>query len=675
MEETHGELSMAGLPHLLHRIYTEPDPAGVLDIIHGQAVRRFFFKNGVLVGATSNVVNEVIGRLLLEEKAITQADYERSLEVVVGEKKRHGEVLIGLGLLTGAELERRLHAQLRRRVWKVMGIAEGSYAYRRLDALPAWMKERPEEPAMLMLEGISHGFYPARRLQADLAPWLDKPVKAAVYTGRCLPEAFHLNLQETRFLRSFDGKKTLEEVIASSDLLRHRAEALSLCFIITGMVKGAKTEASGDAGAASAGQPPPHRPEIAPAALFNAELLFHQAKAALSRQDYACAIDLFREIAALNPHEAEYQAYLGWTVFNKNFKNGYEAGRILKDALARNPDVAAGWYFLGMIYLASGHIEAAEKSFQTARSKDRAMCEAVVEIKSIELRRKAGGLDGAVPGAGRVYMDWFGFLEDPFGMSIDQPSFFGSSGALPALGGAAGAIKRREGHILIQGEAGAGKTTLVLGLLRQLCGERVAAACILDPPADKAALLKAIAAEFGCAAPGEALKDCFAALAMAVERERLHDNHALIIIDRAEGLSDAGVELASELARHKDIQLVLLGDAGLARRLEGDRTRELAKRLSLRLTLGPFAPEETGRYIGKRISACRRSALAAAQPHGPSFTPGASALIHAASFGVPGRINRICGRALAEAARLEAAVVDEELAALAIKSGDAGAAG
>jgi len=233
-----GNLSKTGLPALLHLIYEKGDAAGILDVINEPAKKRFFFKNGMPVAASSNVLSEVLGRLLMAERIISQKDYETSLEVVLRHKRKHGEVLISMGLITSAELEKFLTLQLKRRLLKVFGWKQGEYKYIKAATLPPGMdRQQPLHPAPLILEGITLGFYPPSRAKEDLGKYLDTPVKFEETAGKYRPDDFNINLQEKRFLESFDGSRPLKEVLEASDLLRGRANALALSFIITGVMK------------------------------------------------------------------------------------------------------------------------------------------------------------------------------------------------------------------------------------------------------------------------------------------------------------------------------------------------------------------------------------------------------------------------------------------------------
>lgn len=667
MEETQGDLNKTSLLQLLHRIHTEPDPCGVLDVLQGQAQRHFYFKDGMLSAATSNVLNEVVGRLLLDDKIITKADYELSLGKAAAEKRRHGEVLISMGLITPADLGKFLSVQLQRRLWKAMGFIEANFVYRKAPCAPPGMTLEPAHPAYLILEGISHGFYPAQRLALDLKPLLDQPYKTAESTGRYRAADFRLNLQEIRFLRLFDGKRTIAEILETSDLLRHRAEALVLAFAITGIIKKTKAETAAppetmiEAVPIEALTTAPAPVEATPSDRFNAERLFMQAKAALAKKDYLAAVDLFKEISALNPQEAEYKAYLAWTVFNKNLKNAYEANSILKDALKMNPDIPAAWHFLGMIYLLSGYPDAADKALRMALSKDPLLLEARVEVKLLEFKRTVRPPDDF--SARRRYIDYFGYLEDPFGEPPEPRYFLDYPGVLAPLAAAIDAIGRREGHIIIQGMSGSGKTAAAFELLRRLSlsGNKVMCAFMLDPSKDKRILLRSINSEFLWAAQPATLKEDLLSLAMTVEHNRLHGGHTLIIIDNAHDLSDESLVLLGELGRHQYLQLLLLAAPAFTVRLKAPVLKELSARLTLRQTVAPLSRRDIPAYIEKRLSSAPRFGLAGVCASEVAFDEKAIARIHEMSGGTPALVNRLAARALTVVAGLDKSTVDAEI--------------
>ncbi len=651
MKEKLGNLAKTGLPELLHLIYEKGDAAGILDVINEPAKKRFFFKNGMPVAASSNILSEVLGRLLMSERIITQKDYETSLEVVLREKKKHGEVLISMGLITPQELERFLTLQLRRRLLKVFGWKQGEYRYTKAETLPAAMDRKPLHPAPLILEGITLGFYPPARAKEDLVRHLDAAFKIADVPGKYRPEDFNINLQEKRFLESFDGLKLLKEVLGASDLLRGRANSLALSFIITGVVKPAiplseekpaLEEWKGTAAAESSGSE-----------RLNAELLFMKAKTALREKDYKGAIGALKEITELNPAEGEYWAYLGWAVYNEDPSMIKEAEKIIKDAIDLNTELDSAWHFLGKLSLASGDDEWAEKSFRTALIKNPWALESLAELKRIEIKKSLG--EGPDSGARKKYMEAFAFLEDPFEEAPDLRYLEISPGRTNTLEAVVNDVKKKTGPLLLEGVEGAGKTTFCLELLKRLSGEKALCAYLLKPDRKEIRLMKAINSELGCMTDSSSIKDELLSLGMRLSQNRTQGGHTIIIIDEANQLAPGGVKLVQYLSRLKTLQIILAAGPYFSESLKSPEFQELDKKLSSRYSLNALTLEETKDYILKRLNAARRGPSSAF-----SVTGEALKVIFEESGGIPGEINRKSVLMLEKAAELNKTVLDIE---------------
>ena len=691
MQETRGNLSETGLPDILHKIYIEPDPFGVLDIARGQTLRHFFFKNGMLIAATSNVLNEVLGRLLVAEKVITQTEYELSLEKVISEKRRHGEVLISMGLLSDADLNNFLVSQFKRRLWKAMGLPDGEFAYRKIESVSPSMEQEPTHPAFLILEGLSHGFYPAQRLTNDLQPLLNASYLAATYTGRYQVADFDLNMQEKRFLKSFNGQTPLVQAINSSSLLHHRAQSLALTFIITGMIRLAKTEGATTQDAEisqkqpvaiespvldqapqptpsqeAPAQPPatfnePPQPAQAlagPNALFNAERLFLQAKPTLDKKDYPAAIELFKEISALNPKEAEYKAYLSWAQYNKDLNEALKAVDSLREILSISPDTPDAWHFLGNIYLASGFPEAAEKAFRMALSLNIRLLDTLSILKLQEYKKTARAPEDTP--ARHRYMEYYGFLEDPFAELPEARYFFSYAGATSVLDSITDTVKKQTGHILVQGAPGTGKTFTAFELIRRLSDEKIMAALLLNSIPEKRLLLKAINTEFKCYTAGS-LKDDLLNLTMAVEQNHLQGGHAIIIVDRAHELTDDCLLLLGEFMRHKYLQIIFFGLPTLTGRLYGPIFRELSSKLTVRLTIPAIAVTETPAYLEKRLNSVPKYVLSGANNVNAKFDENVAIRLHAMSGGTLKLLTRLAARSLTIAAAMGKTYIDKDV--------------
>lgn len=658
MKENQGNLARVGMPRLLHLIYNKGDSAAVLDIVREPIKKRFFFQNGRPVFATSNILNEVLGRLLMQEGVITQKDYETSLEVVLKEKKKHGQVLISMGLISPDDLETFLALQLKKRLWKLFSWNEGTYRYTKTETLPGAITRFPLHPATLILEGINLGFYPASRIKADLKDYLDKPVSRAEDFGRYGLEDFRLNLQEKRFLDSFNGSKTLREALEGSDLLRHRALSLTLAFLMTGLL--------------TAGAEPPREEEFfqeeikeaevmepATDSRLNAELLFMRAKSALSRKDFVSAIETLKDITDINPAEGEYWAYLGWAIYNENPLNIKEAEKILKDSIDLNNDLDSAWYFLGVIFLASGKIDWAEKSFHAAISKNPWLLEALSELKRLEIKKS---LKPAQDRAQRKkYMEVFGFREDPFTGAPEEKYLITSGGQSVAMDSLVKSIKKRSGPLLVEGGEGAGKTTIALELLKRLSNEKILCTLVLKPQEKELQLIKAINSEVGSPSDSPSIKEQLLNLGMRVSQNKIQGGHTVLMIDDAHLLNDGCLKLIQYLSRLKTMQILLFAGPELSGRLKGPDFKELDQKLASVISVGPLTAEETGAYVSKRLEAAERSAPEAGLFPGFSVRSGAQRILHEETGGVPASLNIKSSLVLEKAALLRSTLLDEAL--------------
>ncbi|MBI5588579.1 MAG: AAA family ATPase [Deltaproteobacteria bacterium] len=653
MKERQGNLTKIGMPRLLHLIYRKGDAMSSLDIVREPIKKRFIFKDGVCAAASSNILNEVLGRLLMQEGIITQKDYERSLEVVLKEKKKHGQVLIAMGLITPEQLDAFLTLQIKRRVFKIFGWNEGTYRYVRSTDTAPDLPPLALHPAALILEGISLGFYPASRLRADLKEYFDHPVFAAGDPGKYALDDFNLNLQEKRFLESIDGRKTLREVLDSSDLLRHRALSLALSFIITGVIKSTVEVVEEEFF-----EEETRGPEAAEAPLdkkLNAEILFMKARGALEKKDYAGAVKTLTDITDLNPMEGEYWAYLGWAVYLENTANLKKAERVIKDAIDLNNDLDIAWHFLGMLSLASGDTEMARSAFRTAVHKNPWMLGSVAELKRLEL------FDSTEAGADqedrKAYIDAFGFAEDPFTPVPGHARAYLAGSRHDALESLVRAVKKRSGPVLLTGPAGAGKTTLALELLWRLSNEKVLPAVVLKPSDRELVLIKEINAELGVSSETDSIKEQLLALGMRVSQNKIQGGHTLLIIDRAHGLTDGCLKLVQYFSRLKTLQIVLLGEPSLGDRLKAADFRELDQKIATRVQLYSLSMDETKEYFLKRLTGVRSTRKASC-----SITDEALVLLFEESGGTPSEINSRGVRLLSEAARYGTCEVDNIIA-------------
>ena len=241
-----------------------------------------------------------------------------------------------------------------------------------------------------------------------------------------------------------------------------------------------------------------------------------------------------------------------------------------------------------------------------------------------------------------MYNDFYGFKQAPFNLTPDPRYLFMSERHREAYNHMLYGIKERKGFILLTGDVGAGKTTLCRKLLENL-GPECVTALILNPQMDEMQLLGAILAEFGLRAPRdrnarlERLNEFLLAQAAA-------GKDVVLIIDEAQNMSLELLEqvrMLSNLETHerKLLQIVLMGQPELRRKIDDHRLRQLRQRISVRYHLRPLSRTEVEEYVLHRLQISGASRM-------PTFNFWAMRKVYGYSGGVPRLINAVCDKTL-----------------------------
>jgi general secretion pathway protein A len=248
-----------------------------------------------------------------------------------------------------------------------------------------------------------------------------------------------------------------------------------------------------------------------------------------------------------------------------------------------------------------------------------------------------------------VFESHFGFSAPPFQLNPDPTFYFGSKGHSNALAYLQYGVHQAEGFIVVTGEIGAGKTTLVRTLLEGLDSSQVKAAQIASTQLDATGLLQAMLTAFGVPPPPGALSK--ASLISTLEAFfmtlAIKNKRALLVVDEAQNLSmDAIEELRMlsnfQLRKQALLQSFLVGQPELRSMLESQRLEQLRQRVIASCHLGPLDLDETRRYIEHRLNRVGWKG-------NPSFDDETFQKIHQATAGIPRRINLLCNRLLLSA--------------------------
>jgi len=243
-----------------------------------------------------------------------------------------------------------------------------------------------------------------------------------------------------------------------------------------------------------------------------------------------------------------------------------------------------------------------------------------------------------------MYCDYYGFREKPFTITPNPRFVFLSKNHREAFAHLIYGIDNHAGFILLTGEVGTGKTTVLRTLMEKLDDDRHRIALIFNPCISALELLRSINREYGLPAEGLNNADLLDHLNNFLLEENLAGRTVVLVIDEAQNLGSQTLEqirLISNLETDTDklIQIVLAGQPELEHLMGRPELRQFAQRITVRYHLRPLDYEDTREYISHRLTVAGGKGAAA-------FTRGALRRIFRRAGGVPRLINVACDRAL-----------------------------
>jgi general secretion pathway protein A len=265
-----------------------------------------------------------------------------------------------------------------------------------------------------------------------------------------------------------------------------------------------------------------------------------------------------------------------------------------------------------------------------------------------------------------MYCKHFGFLKRPFELTPDPSFLYLGEAHREGLATLIYGVQSGKGFVLLTGEVGTGKTTLIHALLGQL-DSSTASAFIFNPRLEPLDFFHLLFEELGieerCRTKAEYLLSLNRFLIARLEK----NEPTLLIIDEAQNLSPEMLEeirLLSNLEtpRSKLIQIMLVGQPELKELLATPELRQLRQRIALRHHLRPFDGEELREYLDERL---RKGGYTGRG----IFKRSAVRELFAVSEGIPRVVNSVCDSALLlaysrERDQLDAALIREAAAEL-----------
>jgi general secretion pathway protein A len=241
-----------------------------------------------------------------------------------------------------------------------------------------------------------------------------------------------------------------------------------------------------------------------------------------------------------------------------------------------------------------------------------------------------------------VYKDHYRLSREPFSASPDPDFLWLNEKHAAAFESLKKGILEREGCVLLVGDIGTGKTTLIQRLAR-LGGVAAALVAIHETGMTRLDFCNSLAVEFGLKRRFERREDFYTEFKNVLLGKFSAYKKVLVVIDEAQRLNPEiigeALELAGlELAGRNPLKIIFVGQPGISELLKQEAGRGGFKAIAARCDLNPFNLQETGRYIEHRLKVAGRGA--------PLFTEDAVKEVHALSKGYPRLINIVCDHAL-----------------------------
>jgi general secretion pathway protein A len=242
-----------------------------------------------------------------------------------------------------------------------------------------------------------------------------------------------------------------------------------------------------------------------------------------------------------------------------------------------------------------------------------------------------------------VYAEFYGLKELPFALTPDPRFIYFTPSHTEVMANLHYGIESGKGLVVVTGEVGTGKTTILRWMMQRL-DRTVLVAYIFNPRLTVPEFYQHVATLLGVQ-NWETKSDLLLGLGRALETRHARGLRTVLIVDEAQGLSPHVLEEIRLLSNFesdtaKQLQIVLTGQPELREVLNNPDLRQLKQRIALRCVIKPLPTiEETERYITSRL-------LVAGAERTHIFSSAAIDFIYRCSDGIPRNVNNLCDNAL-----------------------------
>jgi len=270
-----------------------------------------------------------------------------------------------------------------------------------------------------------------------------------------------------------------------------------------------------------------------------------------------------------------------------------------------------------------------------------------------------------------MFLEFYEIKDQPFGVTPDPRFLYLGESHREALASLYYGIESDRGFVALIAQPGLGKTTLTFQLLEKL-QQASRTVFLFQTQCNSRELLHYLLNGLGVDAEGMELVSMHNKLNEILCREMLAGRRFVLAIDEAQNLDPKVLETIRllsnfETSQAKMLQILLIGQPQLARKLASPELEQLQQRISVFVRLEPFGPDDTARYIAHRLQVAGYEGT-------PLFTPEAIQIIAEQSQGIPRKINSLCfsalslgcamGRKRVDAAMMEEVIADRDVESL-----------
>ena len=256
-----------------------------------------------------------------------------------------------------------------------------------------------------------------------------------------------------------------------------------------------------------------------------------------------------------------------------------------------------------------------------------------------------------------MYDEHYGLTGRPFQLTPDPKFWFETATHRKAMAYLGYGLAQGEGSIVITGDIGAGKTTLVGHLMDTIDHQRLNAIRLVSTAIEADDLLRIVATELHVDPAGLSKAELLTAIERGLHAVARTGKRTLLIVDEAQALPVDALEELRMLSNfqaggHALLQIVLLGQPEFRDRLHGsDRLEQLRQRVIAIHHLDPMEEHEVSEYLAHRLTVVGWTG-------NPDFTEDAFSAFFTGSAGVPRRLNQLAGRVMLHAAIDDLGVID-----------------